>query len=318
MSGTSNPTYYNYNNLEDYCRQQGVAQPLLFLRWTKDILDTKVSMFRYKQLPNSLTSEIIERALLFNNYLCFYDMKELGGLILCRWRPNSMYDLYWKPTHVDLLTISGKTIATGVPYEDIVPFRDNPMDIIPFITLKEYIDKCIEIEKTLEHLTKLVRLPVLLSGSKEQVGMLRALLKKVDIQEDFMIGNKGLKDVIDQYDIKLPCTLDELFDLMRKYEQKALASIGIYSSDEKRERLITAEIQASNDFTDFVYTEMVEERKNALKLVKEKWGYDIELEETYVLNREDDIALTREETKAIEEEKAKAQNLIENNQGGNE
>lgn len=278
---------YNYYNLEDYLRKNLIEPNEAYLRWVKDIINTKVSMFEYKNLPDGLTSEIIENALMFNNFLCFYHSESLG-LILCRYRTGSEFDLYWKPTYVQLMTLSGKTIANHVPYKDIIPFRDNRMDIIPFITLNGYIQKIIEQEKTLNILVKLVRFPTILTGSKEQIQMLRNLLKKNADCDGFTIADKGYKDHMEQFPINLPCKLIEAYELMDKYKEMALGSIGIYSVDEKRERIVTEEVKATNDFVDFIYNGMVQERENAIKKVNEKWGYNIIIEESYVENVKDE------------------------------
>lgn len=278
---------YNYYNLEDYLRKNLIDPNEAYLRWVKDIINTKVSMFEYGNLPDGLTSEIIENALMFNNFLCFYHSEALG-LILCRYRTGSDFDLYWKPTYVQLMTLSGKTIANHVPYEDIVPLRDNRMDIIPFITLNGYIQKIIEQEKTLSILVKLVRFPTILTGSKEQMQMLKNLLKKNAECDGFAIADKGFKDHIEQFPINLPCKLIEAYEIMDKYKEMALGSIGIYSVDEKRERIVTEEVKATNDFVDFIYNGMVQERENAIKKVNEKWGYDITLKESYVENVKDE------------------------------
>lgn len=278
---------YNYYNLEDYLRKNLIDPNEAYLRWVKDIINTKVSMFEYKNLPDGLTSEIIENALMFNNFLCFYHSESLG-LILCRYRTGSEFDLYWKPTYVELMTLSGKTIATHLPYKDIIPLRDNRMDIIPFITLNGYIQKIIEQEKTLNILVKLVRFPTILTGSKEQIQMLRNLLKKNADCDGFTIADKGFKDHMEQFPINLPCKLIEAYELMDKYKEMALGSIGIYSVNEKRERIVTDEVKATNDFVDFIYNGMVQERENAIKKVNEKWGYNITLEESYVENVKDE------------------------------
>lgn len=279
--------FYNYYNLEDYLRKNLIDPNEAYLRWVKDIINTKVSMFEYKNLPDGLTSEIIENALMFNNFLCFYHSESLG-LILCRYRTGSEFDLYWKPTYVQLMTLSGKTIANHVPYKDIIPFRDNRMDIIPFITLNGYIQKIIEQEKTLNILVKLVRFPTILTGSKEQIQMLRNLLKKNADCDGFTIADKGFKDHMEQFPINLPCKLIEAYELMDKYKEMALGSIGIYSVDEKRERIVTEEVKATNDFVDFIYNGMVQERENAIKKANEKWGYNIIIEESYVENVKDE------------------------------
>ena len=95
--------------------------------------------------------------------------------------------------------------------------------------------------------------------------------------------------------------------LLEQYKNMALASVGVYSSDSKRERLITAEIQASNDFADIVYQGMLEERRQWVKEMNEKFGTKIEIVETYTQLSKDNAKEKAEETKAVEEAKAEAQ-----------
>ena len=313
--------YYNYYNLESYYSKLGISEPQQYIRWVKDIINTKICMYDYEGFPKELTSEIFEKALMFNNFLCFWKAPD-GGIVLCRYICGGDFDLYWKPVKIDLLTLSGKPLAYNVPYEDIVLVRDNPMDIIPFITLNSYIEKIIEQEKTLSVLVKLVRFPTLLTGEKTQTAQLKTLLKKNLDCEGFVLADKGLTDSLKQFDIQMPCKLIEAYEIMEKYRNLAVGSMGIYTVDEKRERIVTAEIQATNDYVDFIYEGMTRERERALNEANEKWGTDFKLKEVYVENKKDEIELEGEQAKAVETEKAKAQNLIkdkaEPKQGGNE
>lgn len=287
--------YYNYNNLESYMNKMQLMYNPDILRWIKDIINTKVSMFQYEGLPegSGLTSEIMERSLMFNNYLCGY-MDSTLGFIICRWRPDSDYDLYWKPYTVTLLTISGRLIKAQVPYEDIVLFRDNEMDIVPFLTLNAWINKILEKEKTLDNIFTWLSLPMVFSGDKDQVTALKQLTKKALCREPFAIAGKAYKDHLDQFDIKLPVELSDVYDIMKKYRGLTFGSMGIYEVDEKRERIVTAEIQSQNDYVDFVYTGMYNERKRFVNEVNARWGLNIVLKESYVENQKDNVKMQRE------------------------
>lgn len=289
----NNETYYNYNNLRAYIDKLGIQCPDDYFRWFKDVVGTKVTMFYYDNLPGTLTSEITENALMFNNFLCLWYDKGLGQVILCRYRFGGTYDIYWKPVTVDLLSLSGKSLAIGVPYEDIVIVRDNPSDIIPFVTLNSWLNKILDKEKTLDILMRLVRMPTILVGDKEQAGMLKQLMKKTYEYDGFAIGTKNFKSHVEQFDIRMPVQLSDVYELIEKYKNLALNSMGIYGVDEKRERIVTSEVMANNDFTDFIYTGMYRERQRWVKEANEKWGLNIILHETYVDNQEDDIDITK-------------------------
>ena len=230
---------------------------------------------------------------MFNNFLCLWYDKGLGQVILFRYRFGGTYDIYWKPVTVDLLSLSGKSLAIGVPYEDIVIVRDNPSDIIPFVTLNSWLNKILDKEKTLDILMRLVRMPTILVGDKEQAGMLKQLMKKTYEYDGFAVGSKNFKSHVEQFDIRMPVQLSDVYELIEKYKNLALNSMGIYGVDEKRERIVTSEVMANNDFTDFIYTGMYRERQRWVKEANEKWGLNIILHETYVDNQEDDIDITK-------------------------
>lgn len=303
----NNETYYNYNNLDAYMDKLGIQVPDDYWRWFKDVVGTKITMFYYKNLPGSLTSEIVENALMFNNFLCLWKDEALGQVILCRYRFGGSYDIYWKPTTVNLLSLSGKSLAMNVPYEDIVIVRDNPSDIIPFLTLNSWLNKILDKEKTLDILMRLVRMPTILVGDKEQAGMLKQLMKKTYDYDGFAIGSKNFKSHVEQFDIRMPVQLGDVYELIEKYKNLALNSMGIYGVDEKRERIVTSEVQANNDFTDFIYTGMYRERQRWVAEANERWGLSVSLHETYVDNQNDDIDIARKSAMA----KAQANIAIE-------
>lgn len=302
---------FNFYNLQSYCNKLGLVYDGEWFRWLKDIVGTKISMFSYDNLPDSLTSNIVEQALLFRHNLCFAYIGSLDKVCLCRYINGSAFDIYWKPVYVNLLSLSGKTIATRVPYNDIVLVRDNPLDIIPFLTLNSWINKIIEMEKTLGINVQLMRLPTLFACDKKLEGSLKALFKKINDFQPFVIGDSKLMSGITPIKFDLPCSLDDLYNLIDKYKSLALASIGIYSSDTKRERLITAEITASNDFSDMIYQSMLDERERWVKEVNEKFGLNIQLVELYRKLKEDDTEIEVENVRQVEEATAKAQNLVE-------
>ena len=63
--------FYDYNNLESYAKKLGLNYDATYFRWVKDIIDVKLSMFSYENVSEyELSSDIMERALMFNNFLC--------------------------------------------------------------------------------------------------------------------------------------------------------------------------------------------------------------------------------------------------------
>ena len=99
---------------------------------------------------------------------------------------------------------------------------------------------------------------------------------------------------MEQFDIKLPAELEDIYNIIKKYRGMAFASMGIYEIDEKRERIVTSEIEAQNDYVDFVYQGMYNERTRFVDECNEKFGLNIKLRETYVENQEDNVKLKKD------------------------
>lgn len=285
--------FYNYNNLESYCNQKGLKYDGTYFRWVKDIIDIKLSMFSYDNVEEyELSSDIMERALMFNNFLCGYDVPGIGFGIY-RWRADSIFNRYWRPETVSLLTLSGKMAKEQVPYNDIVLFRDNRLDIIPFLTLNSWIEKIIEKEKTLDDIFTWLSLPLIIAGDKEHKTEFKAIMNKAISRQPFIAGTKGFKDHVEAFDIKLPVELADVYDILKKYRGMALASMGIYEVDEKRERIVTSEIEAQNDYVDMVYTDMYNERKRFVEECNKRFGTKMILRESYVENQNDSIQIQK-------------------------
>ena len=78
----SDSWYYDFMNLNHAVSRALIDGKLPYeIHYIKDIMSTKVGMFKYKnieRIPN-LTSQILEMALLFSNFLCFYQHPALGS-----------------------------------------------------------------------------------------------------------------------------------------------------------------------------------------------------------------------------------------------
>lgn len=282
---------YDYLNLSQLMKRLGLDGHYIKFKYLKGLVNTKISMFKYKNLPDSLTSEILETALMFNNHLCFYK-SETFGIILCRYLPLGEFDIYWKPTHVDLLALNGKTIATKVPYEDIVLVRDNECDIIPFLWILEFIEVLEKTEDTLMKNMILLQLPIVFTGKKEQVNTYKQMIKKTLNIDPFAIADKETIDSLKQFDINLPVKLDEILSVYKNYKNMCLESEGIYGTEtQKKERLLVGEVQSQTEYVDYNYQGFKKMRENMLKEVESKFGQKIELEESYLEFREQDIEL---------------------------
>ena len=303
--------YYDFMNLNSALSQALIKEGYIgSLHYVKDIASVKVSEFKYKNIEKipELTSEIMEMALLFFFQLCVYEVPGIG-VGLFRYVTSNVYSRYMKPITVNLLTLKGDTVATNVPYQDIIPVRDNSMDIIPFICMLEYVQKLEHIDTAVFKALNVATLPLVLTGNKKAVKTLQETAKKLGSPYSFIVGDDSLTESVKAFDINVRINPTDIYELKNKYKNECLASIGVYSIEQKRERKLVDEIRSQNDYTERIYWDMKTQRDNFVKKINEKYGLDIEVIET----RE----LMMERTIQEVEDRAIAQKAGDNNDTSN-
>lgn len=297
--------YYDFMNLNEAFKRNMIKGGMSWLqfRYIKDFVNTKIGMFEYEgNLPDKLTSQIIETALMFKSHLCFYKCPGIG-VLLGSYVPASTYNYYWKPNRVNVLALNGETVATDVPFEDIVLVRDNKMDIMPFLVIQEYVEKINDIDDKLFKVLNLASLPAVMTGNKKQANALKQTAQKLGYKDSFIVADESVVDSVKTFDIQLRITPFDIYTVKRKYMNECLSSLGIYAPEEKGERLLVDEIAAQNDYTDFIYTEAVNERKRFIKECNERFGTNIRLKETYTINFNQTVSEQRKIAEATDVKK---------------
>lgn len=307
----SDSWYYNFVNIDSAVKQNLVQAGLSLdeFRYLKDIVNTRIGMFTYKNLPSPLTSQILETALMFMHNLCFYYSKGADQWLLCRYVFGGDYDYYWKPKQVNVLALNGYTVADSVPFEDIILVRDNTMDIVPFLAIISYINKIKKIEDDCFKMLDIACLPLVCVGDKKTANQLKTVARKLIGNDTFIVGDDTIVNDVKSFDIRLPYNPLDVYDLKKKYLNECMSSLGIYSVEEKRERIVTQELVNQNDYTDFIYMNALHERQLFVDLLNKASNLNVELVETYEENAKGNIE--EKATTAAEIMKAQAEALKE-------
>lgn len=273
----SDSWYYDWINPTSALKQSLIKGAVPFeLHYVKDIMSTKLSMFRYEGIEKipDLTSEILELALMFSNFLCFYNSPSLGwGLY--RYVQEGELNRYLRPTNVKLMTLAGVYVET-VPYSDIIIARDNAMDIPPFLCIFEYLCKLQHIDSTILKTLDISSLPLVLAGSKKVINQYNQIVKQLTGGKMLVAADEQLVDAVKAFKIDLPVQPLDTYMLKKEYRNECLASIGIYSVEDKRERVLKGEQMARNKYVDSVYTDMKMQRQHTVDELN-KHGLNIKL-----------------------------------------
>lgn len=307
----ANEIYFNLANLELCFRESLGISDDRQLRWSIITANLKIGMFTYENLPvKGLDSRILETALYFYPRLCFYYVKGIQEWKLGRYTVSNSFDDLMLPKTVNIYGFNGSYIANDVPYEDIIPVYDNCLMIAPYFIINSDINMITDIENTIRQEINILSFPAMVTGNKKNVAQLKELCRKAKLKEPFILSDTFDSSVLDYKQVSFETTPSDLFELLERYKNLLLSSIGIYGADKKRERLITAEINSENDQTDFVYQSMLNCRNEFVKKLNER-GCNVKLIETYVQNAKGDAELEIEKETQLAMADAKADMQVE-------
>lgn len=263
--------YFDWINPTSALKQSLIKGSVPFeLHYVKDIMSTKLSLFQYKNIEKipDLDSRTYEMALMFSNFLCFYKDDALGwGLY--RYIQNGDLDRYLRPQYVDLQTLKGVTIKTHVAFTDIILARDNEFDIPPFLCIFEYLCKIQHIDNSIFKTLDIGCMPLVLAGSKKLVNQYNSLIKEITGGKMLIAADDNLVDAIKGFKIDMPFNPVDIYTLKKEYRNECLTSIGIYSVEDKRERVLKGEQISRNRYVDHVYTDMKYQRELTFKKLNE-------------------------------------------------
>lgn len=270
------------------------------LKYFKTVAELAMEQF-YIENPytNDLTSEIFEKALFYRYNNCFYKLPT-DEIVLCTYVPNNQFTRYMKPSKVNLFYFNGVSIATNVDYEDIVPIRDNAMDIPPYIVVMQYMRQLAIADKTFDINMINMRFPFFFKGDKKQQGALNKIYENISEFKPIVFTDKdglGTQDIETIDTTKLTSPVD-VYDVIKELKNQALQCVGVYSDTGKKERLLVSEVATQTDFVDMTYQARKRNRLEAIEEANRRWGGNMILKETYADIREENAEYTAQEVEA--------------------
>lgn len=263
--------------------------------WLAKLLDICMDLFKYNGLPKSIPEEEIEKRLLTTGYCAFLQHPTLG-LIVCDSYPYN-YDLYGRFEYVNFFNpykkfnIPGITTITkkigvecAIIYNNsIEKYLNKPIqgsDIV-FQEICRYARQLADLESSINLYIRNSRQPYLITAADAQTeqSILQVFRSMARGEQKAILDKNILKDAtsIKQYDI-INGFLTELLDARNSIVKQFLADFGIFSTDDKKERLIVDEMaQENRNVKCFVYS-MLKERQNGLEMVNNLYGTNITVE----------------------------------------
>lgn len=236
-------------------------------------------------------SRFLELALYENGRAVFFKDDELGYLAL-RVNPNDKFNVYMLPTKVICYSFE---YNKEKDFDDVVYIMNNNLQKPTLETLQLFAYRLYEVERTTFINLLAQKTPVLIEGDTKTILTLKNVYMQYSGNTPFIFGNKqyDLSNKLSVLKTDAPYLIDKLVLYKHEIWEECLTFLGINNANtDKKERLITDEVNSNNELINYYLNCFYKTRKDACDRINKKYGLNIKLK----LNKEiTDLLKTSEE-----------------------
>ncbi|MCI9128675.1 MAG: hypothetical protein HFG28_16255 [Eubacterium sp.] len=240
-----------------------------------------LSMFKWNNVPDTMDTRFLEKTLFEQGISAIFEREEKGmkiDVINTRCTAGNQVNLYDIPTQYNCIANNGfnKTIDT----EKIVLVRNNQLELPTSCIIHSFALRLATVERIIDINLNAQKTPILIKCSEKERMSYLTLYNKYDGNSPFVFGSKNLN--IDDFSVlktDAPYLIDKLTEYKKNLWSEALTFLGINNVDEeKKERLITDEVNANNQLIAFSVRTMLMKRQEACTEANKKFGLNLSVE----------------------------------------
>lgn len=256
----------------------------------RKLLEMCMARFDWKGLPDEVSIRNLESALLYRALSIFYLNK----------RNRMFYALYGSPAgHLNLQQDPTRFLAYGngvVPNrfleaDECVPIWANKMRYPDIDIVRIYASRLAELDRTIEINSKNARMTKMLFATEETQLSVENFNREVEAGNNAVIVQGGLEtslaDSLTSLDLGIdPRQIGELSILRGRIWNELMTLLGINNANQdKKERLVAAEVSGNDDMVETIRMTNLAERKVAAEKINEMYGLNVTVEYVTDMNQ---------------------------------
>lgn len=243
----------------------------------KRLLELSISMFEWKNLPDTIDAVFLERILFAEGQAVFFKDEAMGFLCL-QVACNGRFDIYRIPVERRAYAVNGYNNKLNIDNSVIIynnMIRTNSAD-----TVRLYSERLWDLDRIIEVNTRAQKTPVLLKCSEQERLTLENVYKEYDGNQPVIAVDKSFHDEdLTCLRTDAPYVADKIYELKTKYWNEALTYLGISNvNTTKKERLVTDEVIRNLGGTIASRYSRLEARRQACDKINKMFGLDISVD----------------------------------------
>ena len=235
-----------------------------------------LNMFTWENLPETMDSRYIENALYENGLCLVNDDKDLGLLsVPCSYGANM--NINGESTEV---ITSGYNYVKTVKYinnDNCVLIRNNDLAKATRDYIANYAERMLEVEMCIRANINQQKFPWFINATEKTKKSLQLIFDKVENFEPFILANREImgEAPLEVLTMSTPYVADKLNSYKYELEREILSFLSLNNNFEKKERLLTDEVNSNNDFIHTNAMLMYKVRLQACEQINKKFGLNV-------------------------------------------
>ena len=245
-----------------------------FIQYYNRLTELSISMFEWKNLPDSVDPRFLELILFSDGMSVFFEDEILGYLAL-RTTIGGRLNVYQIPT--DRRAYASNGFNRKLDETNSVIIFNNMLHTNAKLEVETYSRRLYDLDRTIDVNAKAQKTPILISCDEQQRLTLKNLYMKYEGNEPVIYGDKNLNpNAIQVLQTGAPYVADKIYTLKTQIWKEALTYLGITNINAaKKERMITDEVRRNQGGVVASRYSRLESRRNACKEINKMFGLDI-------------------------------------------
>ena len=245
-----------------------------YLQYYNRLTELAISMFEWKNLPDSIDPRFLEMCL-FSDGMCVFFKDEVLGFLSLQCMIGGKLNVYRIPNERRAYAPNGYNRPLNA--ENSVIIFNNYLHTNSMLDVEMFSKRLYNLDRAIDVNANAQKTPVLIQCDEKQRLTMINLYKQYEGNEPFIFGNNGL-DVngLKVLQTGAPYVADKLYELKVQIWNEALTYLGISNINTvKKERMITDEVTRNQGGVVASRYSRLESRRQACKQINDMFGLNI-------------------------------------------
>ena len=268
--------------------------------WRMRLSDLACNMFPYRNMPEEINMNAVSKMVMLGGYAIFFRDKALDKYF-CLEGALTGVDPYGYPNFAKPIS---KNVSEGIIFpemkvgEECIIIYANKVrsSALPYIV--EYADKLAELDVAIKMNTRAMKHPLLLKTTEQMKESVSTLMAQYEDDYYVVFTDKSLLDNTSLQTMDFKVSATEILNLQKEKEtvvNEFFNLFGISGSVEKRERMISGEMNAMMEQVAVNREMWMGPQRSAIDQINKMYGLNIEIEVPKYLDEKEEVKEEKKE-----------------------